>query len=107
MTLPATANSAATAEQLRATISAQLPSIDSPNKESWWLLGTTGCHLCDVAEQLLNDFQKVYLIDYIKVDIADFDEELIMQFATQIPVILTKNSRLDFPFSVLDLQWLL
>lgn len=96
-----------TAEQLRAAISSQLPSIHNANNESWWLLGTKSCHLCDIAEQLLQDFQKVFAINYIKVDIADFDEALMMQFATQIPVVLTKTSRLDFPFSVLDLQRLL
>lgn len=98
--------SAATAQQLRSDIVAQVSDFNI-NDATWCLLGTTGCHLCDIAEQLLSDFQKVYPMVYIKVDIADFDEDLMMQFAAQIPVILTKTSRLNFPFSVLELQRLL
>lgn len=77
------------------------------NQDKWWLLGTTGCHLCDVAEQLLAQFQAVQPISYQYVDIADFDEALMMEFATTIPVILTPSKRLNYPFSVLDLQQLL
>ncbi|WP_201535566.1 glutaredoxin family protein [Psychrobacter ciconiae] len=95
-----------TAKPLRAAILRQLPHLNHA-EHSWWLLGTKGCHLCEVAEQLLNDLQKVFVIDYIKVDIADLDEDLMMQFATQIPVVLTTTARLDFPFSVLDLQKLI
>lgn len=75
--------------------------------QEWWLLGTTGCHLCEVAEQLLIRFQAVEPIRYRHVDIADFDEDLMMAFATTIPVIITKNKRLNYPFSVMDLQQLL
>ena len=77
------------------------------NQDKWWLLGTTGCHLCNVAEQLLAQFQAVQPISYQCVDIADFDEALMMEFATTIPVILTPAKRLNYPFSVLDLQQLL
>ena len=73
----------------------------------WWLLGTAGCHLCDIAEQIIRQFQAVQPITYQNVDIADFDEPLMMTFATTIPVILTPSQRLDYPFSVMDLQQLL
>ncbi len=94
-------------KQLRADILAQVSFSSLPDEMTWWLLGTKGCHLCEVAEQRLVEFQSVVPVSYINVDIADFDEPLMMQFATQIPVILTQNARLDFPFSVLDLQNLL
>lgn len=79
----------------------------SDYRDKWWLLGTTGCHLCNEAERLIERFQAVQPIDYQKVDIADFDEVLMMQFATTIPVLLTATKRLNYPFSVLDLQQLL
>ncbi|MGO2622973.1 MAG: glutaredoxin family protein [Psychrobacter sp.] len=80
-------------------------SVDDIDK--WWLLGTSGCHLCDIAEQLIIQFQAVQPITYKIVDIADFDEPLMMEFATTIPVILTPTQRLNYPFSVMDLQQLL
>ncbi len=70
-------------------------------------LGTSGCHLCEVAEQLLTRFQAVQPIAYQHVDIADFEEALMMEFATTIPVILTPSKRVNYPFSVMDLQQLL
>ena len=76
-------------------------------KEEWWLLGTSGCHLCTQAEQLMTQLQAVYPITYQHIDIADFDEPLMMTFATTIPVLLTKTQRLNYPFSVMDLQRLL
>ncbi|ALF60256.1 glutaredoxin family protein [Psychrobacter urativorans] len=110
-------------EELRAQIINAAPSFnDSENfnnsenlnsskykeyKDEWWLLGTAGCHLCTQAEQLLAQFQAVYPITYQHIDIADFDEPLMMTFATTIPVLLTKTQRLNYPFSVMDLQRLL
>ena len=97
-----------TVSMLRARMSAANPNLGTAeNQDKWWLLGTTGCHLCDIAEQLLTQFQAVQPISYQHVDIADFDEALMMEFATTIPVILTPSKRLNYPFSVLDLQQLL
>ncbi len=77
------------------------------NIDKWWLLGTSGCHLCDIAEQIITQFQAVQPITYQHVDIANFSEPLMMEFATSIPVILTPSKRLNYPFSVMDLQQLL
>ena len=97
-----------TVAMLRARMIATSPNLGTAeNQDKWWLLGTTGCHLCDIAEQLLTQFQAVQPISYQYVDIADFDEALMMDFATTIPVILTPSKRLNYPFSVLDLQQLL
>lgn len=93
---------------LRARMIAANPNLGTAdNQDKWWLLGTSGCHLCDIAEQLLTQFQAVQPISYEYVDIADFDETLMLEFATTIPVILTPSKRLGYPFSVLDLQQLL
>lgn len=95
-------------EVLRARVIAASPNLNTTeNSIQWWLLGTSGCHLCDIAEQIITQFQAVQPISYQYVDIADFDETLMMEFATTIPVILTPSKRLDYPFSVMDLQQLL
>ena len=93
-------------KELRARLIEKTPSLKA-DQDKWWLLGTSGCHLCDVAAQLLAQFQAVQPVTYQDVDIADFDESLMMEFATTIPVILTPSKRLNYPFSVLDLQQLL
>ena len=93
---------------LRARFINENPSLGTvQNIDTWWLFGTSGCHLCDVAEQIIMQFQAVQPIVYKNVDIADFDEALMMEFATTIPVILTPSKRLNYPFSVMDLQQLL
>lgn len=93
---------------LRARIITHTPNMNPiQHGKEWWLLGTTGCHLCTQAEQLLDRFQAVYPMTYHYIDIADFDDSLMMAFATSIPVLLTPSQRLDYPFSVMDLQRLL
>lgn len=93
---------------LRARVIAERPSLGTAqNIDKWWLFGTSGCHLCDIAEQIISQFQAVQPIIYENIDIADFDEALMMEFANAIPVILTPSKRLNYPFSVMDLQQLL
>ena len=93
---------------LRERMVAANPNLgDAENLDKWWLLGTSGCHLCDIATPLLTQFQSVPPIAYKQVDIANFDESLMMEFATTIPVILTPSKRLNYPFSIMDLQRLL
>ena len=93
---------------LRERMVAANPNLgDAENLDKWWLLGTSGCHLCDIATQLLTQFQSVQPIAYKQVDIANFDESLMMEFATTIPAILTPSKRLNYPFSIMDLQRLL
>ncbi len=94
-------------QSLRADIIKAMPRLDKAEYQQWWLLGTSGCHLCDDAELLVKRLQAVQPLSYQNIDIADFDEPLMLAFATSIPVLLTANKRLDYPFSVLDLQQLL
>lgn len=94
--------------RIRESIINALSDFDSNfRKADWLLLGTSGCHLCDHAEVILRQLQAVYPISYQLVDIADFDEPLMMTFATTIPVVITQNSCLNYPFSVMDLQQLI
>lgn len=84
----------------------QLKQSPKFTEDTWLLLGTMGCHLCDEAEGMLRLFCGVTPVDVQKVDIADLDNTLMMQFATLIPVILTKDHQLSYPFSIVDLQTL-
>ena len=66
------------------------------------LLGTAGCHLCELAEELINDCLSDKL-DGIKVEHIDIAEQCQWQaeFATLIPVLLHErtNKYLNWPFT--------
>jgi len=67
------------------------------------LLGTSGCHLCELAEQIINDHlshNQAWLIE--RIDIAE-QEQWQAQFALLIPVLYHPESQkqLGWPF---DLQ---
>lgn len=94
-------------KQLRTDIINAVPDSDSHKYDDWLLLGTSGCHLCTQAEEVLRCLQAVYPISYQLIDIAEFDEPLMMAFASTIPVLITQNRRLNYPFSVMDLQGLM
>ncbi|WP_296201859.1 glutaredoxin family protein [Psychrobacter sp. UBA3962] len=83
---------------------AQLQLDSDKAEKTWFLLGTVGCHLCDEAENTLRLFSSVTATVIEKVDIADFDEDFMMQFATTIPVVLTPTQQINYPFSVVDLM---
>lgn len=67
---------------LRARMIEEKPELGSPeNMTKWWLLGTSGCHLCDIAEQLITQLQAVQRVTYEPVDIADFSEPPLCPFS--------------------------
>lgn len=101
--LPAQVTTDAPIPQVRQQLRLQCPDLDDG---TWWLLGTSGCHLCDIAESLIHQLQAVMPISYQNLDIVRLDEPTMETFASQIPVVLTPTKRLDYPFSVLDLQQL-
>ena len=43
-----------------------------PSSAQWWLLGTSGCHLCEQAQDMLRLFCEVYCASYHLSDIAFF-----------------------------------
>lgn len=71
------------------------------------LLGTSGCHLCDDAETVINRIAPVlgYKTQYI--DIAE-DDTLVEKYGMQIPVLRSTNQHeLHWPFDEQKLiQWL-
>lgn len=67
------------------------------------LLGTRGCHLCDVAEGLLQRAAAARHLDWQYRDIA-LDDALVAEYGERIPVLLAANGRaLGWPFSLLDI----
>lgn len=80
---------------------ATLPTLDSQTR--WQLYGTMGCHLCDIAEDLLRQAQAVADFEFVTVDIAELSEAQALQWADKIPVLITPTKTLYYPFSVLDI----
>ncbi len=74
------------------------------NRPNWQLYGTLGCHLCDHAEQLLQQFSDTRPIQLEQIDIADLSPAQTEALAMQIPVLTTGHSRLSWPFSLADLM---
>lgn len=72
--------------------------------ESLVLFGTSACHLCEVAQQML-DFhrQNTRAIQYTLCDISDSDS-LFERYGLKIPVLRRTDGReLDWPFSPQEL----
>ncbi len=67
------------------------------------LYGTTGCHLCDQAEALLEQAAAARQLEWRYVDIA-LDAALVEKYGRRIPVLRTPGGReLGWPFSLLDI----
>lgn len=68
------------------------------------LYSTEGCHLCEMALELL---QQVGLEEKVSiVDIA-FDDALFSHYGVTIPVIKVDQSEINWPFDLSQLQqWL-
>ncbi|MGI2870785.1 glutaredoxin family protein [Vibrio fluvialis] len=68
------------------------------------LYSTEGCHLCEMAYDLLKQVQLVQQVNV--VDIA-FDGQLFSRYGVTIPVLSYQNSELNWPFDINELtQWL-
>ena len=65
------------------------------------LLGTSACHLCEQAEDLL----KAINVSYQKIDIAE-QEQWQARYAIKIPVLLNSECQqeLCWPFAIEDIQ---
>ncbi|NQZ11321.1 MAG: glutaredoxin family protein [Algicola sp.] len=70
------------------------------------LYGTDGCHLCELAEQLLAELDQLAVSKVIvkRVDIID-DERLVEAYGTTIPVIKNTHSgfEMNWPFDAAQL----
>ncbi len=70
-------------------------------KESVTLYGTSACHLCEVAQDLLRATLNPEFFEINLVDIADSDS-LIERYGVRIPVLRrdADGSELGWPFDV-------
>jgi predicted thioredoxin/glutaredoxin len=68
------------------------------------LYSTEGCHLCEMALELI---KQVGLGEQVEiVDIA-FDDELFSRYGVTIPAVKVDESEINWPFDILQLQqWL-
>lgn len=82
-----------------------MPQTHNHTKRQLQLLGTTGCHLCDHAEQVLAGHIDFTLTAVELVDIANSDA-LLERYATQIPVLrcLATQTQLNWPFDAAALH---
>ncbi|MGC9402207.1 glutaredoxin family protein [Vibrio genomosp. F10] len=68
------------------------------------LYSTEGCHLCEMALELLKAKEITQELDI--VDIA-FDDTLFSRYGVTIPVVKFEQSELNWPFNSQELQsWL-
>ncbi|MEC7119994.1 MAG: glutaredoxin family protein [Pseudomonadota bacterium] len=74
-----------------------------PTSNPWRLYGTLGCHLCEQAEQLLQQFAETRALTWQHIDIAELPTEQMLELAHQIPIICRADTCLTWPFSLVDL----
>ena len=76
-------------------------------KRQLQLLGTSGCHLCDLAEALLVQCLDMSKVEVELIDIADDEgEDLIALYGIKIPVLRCTQSQklLCWPFDALAIN---
>lgn len=67
------------------------------------LYTTSGCHLCENAEKMLNLLSDQQLCRWVPVEISE-DDRLVDRYGVRIPVISTQEGReLGWPFTVQEL----
>jgi Glutaredoxin-like domain (DUF836) len=80
--------------------------LEATSLMKYLLLGTSGCHLCELAEELIHECLP-HKPD-ITVELIDIAEQIQWQadYATLIPVLLHKqtNKSLNWPFTKDDIK---
>jgi len=71
------------------------------NNHHFILYFTLGCHLCELAEEIIEQAQSSVRIQYIKVDVAG-DDALVDAYGIRIPVLknTANQQELNWPFTV-------
>ena len=66
---------------------------------------TPGCHLCEIAAQLIVQLRSVREISLVEIDIAT-DERLVARYGTRIPVVSRDDTlqELGWPFTLDELE---
>ncbi len=73
---------------------------------AWILYGTRGCHLCESAAYLLQQFAAARFVDWQYQDIIDLKIEETARFSSLIPILKINQLEHPWPFSLAELsQW--
>lgn len=76
--------------------------------DDWYLIGTDGCHLCEKIEQELTIIKNSYHMPNIKLlDVLELPEPLLTRLAAYIPILVTDDKILNYPFGMMDIIELL
>lgn len=68
------------------------------------LYTTAGCHLCELAQDILQSLPAKYELNIIPTEIGD-DDALVERYGIKIPVLkFTDNSELNWPFTAQDVE---
>lgn len=69
------------------------------------LYGTSACHLCEIAEAIIESAQRTQDFKLQKTDIA-VNDALVAQYGTKIPVLYCKETKqsLEWPFDETQLN---
>ncbi|MFB6349319.1 hypothetical protein ACFBZI_07790 [Moraxella sp. ZJ142] len=85
-------------------------SVGANDPNTWYLIGTDGCHLCDKSHAVIkqafattSNAPTLQLLDLANAS----DEQLIDALGVLIPVLITKTRLLCYPFGVMDILSLL
>lgn len=73
------------------------------DERAYWLIGTDGCHLCDLAWDSCQQAMMGSDSLVIKVELLDFYDEIVSALACHIPVLVKQKDLLAYPFGVLDI----
>ena len=68
------------------------------------LYTTAGCHLCELAQNVLQSLPEKYELNIIPTEIGD-DDVLVERYGIKIPVLkFADKSELNWPFNVQDVE---
>lgn len=72
------------------------------------LYSTTGCHLCELAEEQLREAQERFDLQWQWMEIVN-SQDLMERYSLRIPVVVesTSGEEIGWPFNQMDLhRWL-
>ncbi|USZ15157.1 hypothetical protein NGM44_01815 [Moraxella sp. FZFQ2102] len=84
--------------------------VDDIRDDTWYLIGTDGCHLCQDAQTWLGFVLKTVTPSpaLIRLEIMNTqDITLLDSLGKYLPILITPNQLLCYPFSVMDVQRIL
>jgi glutaredoxin len=69
-----------------------------------FLYTTAGCHLCELADAILQSLASQYQLIIIPTEIGD-DDQLVERYGIRIPVVqFPDNTDIGWPFDVQDIE---